>query len=152
MKFTMNTTTGGWLDKKTVKNGDIIKLINEAVEIPNQQGGMQIVAKCKVKGQTGEPTNISINKPSKNALISAFGDDSINWVDKLLTAQIEKTLIAGKRGLALYLLPEGYEVAEDEGGYLVIINPKTEKTTVVKKEVDTIEYPEDTIRPEDIPF
>lgn len=143
MKFTANTTTGNWLDKKTLKTGDIIKLISEAKELPSQQGGMQIVAKCKVKGQTGE-SNISINKPSKNALIDAFGDDSINWVDQLLTAHIEKTMIAGKRGIALYLVPDGYQVTEDEGGYLVITKPNSKTTTVSKEE--------DEIDPDDIPF
>lgn len=151
MRFTANTTTGTWLDKKTLKTGDLIKLITEAKEIPNQQGGNQIVAKCKVKGQTGEPSNVSINKPSKNALISAFGDDSIEWIDKPLGVHIERTMIAGKRGIAMYLVPEGYQVSEDEGGYLIITN-LNEKVAVVSKESDTIEYPEETIDPMDIPF
>lgn len=144
MKFTANTTTGNWLDKKTLKTGDQIKLVSEAKEVPNQQGGMQIVGKCKVKGQTGE-TNISINKPSKNALIEAFGDDSVNWIDKLLTTHIEKTMIAGKRGIALYLVPDGYQVTEDEGGYLVITKPNSKTTTVQEEDVEEID-------PGDIPF
>lgn len=152
MKFTANTTTGSWLDKKTLKTGDIIKLVSEAIEVPSQQGGMQIVAKCRVKGVTGDATNISINKPTKNALIDAFGDDSVNWVDKLLTVHIEKTMIAGKRGIAAYLVPEGYEVGEDEGGYLVITNPNKKVTTVKTDDLDTITYPEEEINVEDIPF
>lgn len=148
MKFTQNTMTGSWLDKKTLKTGDILKLVSEAKEIPSQQGGMQIVAKCKVKGQTGEPTNISINKPSKNALIEAYGDDSINWVDKPLGVHIEKTMIAGKRGIAMYLVPEGYQVAEDDAAYLVIVKlgQQVEKTAMKSIAED------EQINPEDIPF
>src|ERR1035437_6543805 len=99
MKFTINTTNGSWLDKKTLKTGDVIKLTTEAKEVPNQQGGNQVVAKCKVKGVQGDDLNISINKPSKNALIVAFGEDSSNWIDKPLTTSVEKTIIAGKRGI-----------------------------------------------------
>ena len=154
MKFSMNATTGTWLDKKILKTGDVIKLTTEAKEVPSQQGGTQIVVKCKVKDkpELGE-TNISINKPSKNALISAYGDDSINWIGKILTVSIEKTLIAGKRGIAMYLIPEGYQIGEDEGGYLVITNPTIPETVIPKTdEIETVEYPEDDIKPEDIPF
>jgi hypothetical protein len=153
MIFTANTTTGGWLDKKTLKTGDVLKLVSEAIEVPSNQGGMQIVAKCRVRGQAGEPTNISINKPSKNALISAFGDDSVNWTEKHLTVHVEKTIIAGKRGLACYLIPDGYEVTEDDGGYVVVtkIGAKTNVVTKEKDE-DTIEYPDEKIDPNDIPF
>lgn len=147
MKFTINTTTGNWLDKKTLKTGDVIKLITEAKEVPNSKGeGMQVVAKCKVKGQTGE-SNLSINKPSKNALIIAFGEDSTNWIDKPLNTSIEKTIIAGKRGIAVYLIPEGFEVTEDEGGYVVV--SKIGGQGPVHTEV---EYPEEDINPNDIPF
>ncbi len=146
MKFTSNTTTGNWLDKKTLKTGDLLKITTEATEIVNQQGGMQIVAKCKVKGQVGE-SNVSINKPSKNALISAFGEDSVNWMDKPLTVHIEKTMIAGKRGIALYLAPEGYEVGEDDAGYLIITAPNKKEKAVVKDDIM-----DDEINIDDIPF
>jgi len=147
MKFTINTTTGNWLDKKTLKTGDLIKLTTEAKEVPSQQGGMQVVAKCKVKGQQGE-SNISINKPSKNALIVAFGDDSTNWIDKPLTVSIEKTIIAGKRGIAAYLIPEGFEVTEDEGGYVVVSKIGGQASVPL----NGVEYPEEEINPDDIPF
>ena len=147
MKFTINTTTGNWLDKKTLKTGDLIKLTTEAKEVPSQQGGMQVVAKCKVKGQQGE-SNISINKPSKNALIVAFGDDSTNWIDKPLTVSIEKTIIAGKRGIAAYLIPEGFEVTEDEGGYVVVSKIGGQASVPL----NGVEYPEEEINPDDVPF
>jgi len=149
MKFTINTTTGNWLDKKTLKTGDLIKLTTEATEIPNSKGeGMQVVAKCKVKGLTGDDANISINKPSKNALIVAFGEDSTNWIGKPLTVHTEKTVIAGKRGIAVYLIPEGFEVTEDEAGYVVVSKIGVKGPVPL----NGVEYPEEEINPEDIPF
>lgn len=111
---------GAWLDKKNLVEGDIIKLTSEAKEVPSQQGGNQLVAKALVKGGDSEAKNVAINKPSTIALVEAFGDDSVDWVNKPLTVHTEKTLIAGKRGTALYLIPEGFEVGEDDGGYLVV--------------------------------
>lgn len=144
-KFNKDSGVGGaWIDKKALRTGDIMKLVTEAQEVPNQQGGTQIVAKAKIKGSPDEPKNVSINKPSKNALIDAFGDDSETWVDKLLTVTIEKTLISGKRGLAMYMVPEGFEMGEDDGGYIVIkrIGEKTAPSPRTEEEIS----------PDDIPF
>jgi hypothetical protein len=111
----------------------------------------QLVAKCKVKGMDGE-FNLAINSPSKNALIDAFGSDTKNWVGKLLTAAIEIGIFAGKRGVMLNLVPEGYVVAEDAAGYIVI-RPKVEPPAVVAKQTGPFaEYPVEDINPDDIPF
>lgn len=145
MKVTKSSGAGGkWLDKKELRVGDVGKLKTEATEQTSQQGGTQLVAKLHVKGQS-EPANVAINTPSKNALIDAFGDDTANWVDKLLTLHTEKTVIAGKRGVALYLTPEGFEVTEDSGGYIIVqrIGSATPPPpTPVDEEID----------PDDIPF
>jgi hypothetical protein len=114
------STGGAWLDKKALKTGDVIKIVSEAMD-EEGQNGTQLVALVRVKGWTGEAQKLSINSPSKNALIDVFGDDTKNWQGQLLTAHIEKTMIAGKRGIALYLIPEGYELTEDQAGYLVIV-------------------------------
>lgn len=111
---------GKWIDKKNLRSGDIAKIKSEATEQPSQQGGMQWVAKLHVKGQA-EPANVAINKPSKNALIEAFGEDTMDWIDQPLTIQVETAIVSGKRGVAMYLIPEGFEMKEDNGGYLVIV-------------------------------
>lgn len=149
-KVTKSSGVGGkWLDKASLKTGDVAKIKTEATEEPSQLGGTQLVAKLHVKGHT-EPANIAINKPSKNALIDAFGDDTKNWVDKLLTINVERTIISGKRGYALYLVPEGFEVGEDSGGYIVVSRIGGAPTDAEPK--DTVEYPEEDINPNDIPF
>lgn len=144
MEFTKGSGVGGkWLDKKTLQNGDMIKLVSEATEIQAEKG-KQIVAKCRVKGVEGEASNISINNPSKDALIDAFGKDSKEWVNKPLMVNVEKTVIGGKRGTALYLIPEGFEVKEDAGGYLVIVKKGDP--------VAEVQIAEGEINPDDIPF
>lgn len=143
-KFTKNSNVGGaWLDKKTLKNGDVAKLLTEAIEVEGQNG-KQIVAKIKIKGNN-EEFNVAINKPSKNALIEAFGEDSKDWVGKILGIQTEKGIFAGKRGIALYLIPDGFEVIEDSNGYIVITQ-KGQKTEPV------INVDEGEVDPNDIPF
>ena len=54
-------------------------------------------------------------------------------------------MIGGKRGVALYLIPEGYEVTEDAGGYFIVTR-KAEVATPAASET------KDAINPEDIPF
>ncbi len=125
------------MDKKELKNGDVAKLKTEAVWIEGQNG-KQLVAKIRVKGRGDEDKNVAINTPTKNALIDAFGTDSLKWVDKLLTVHVESGIFAGKRGVMLNLVPEGFELTTDEGGYLVI----KRKGTVRE---DIVDYP----KPED---
>ena len=143
---TKSSSVGGkWLDKKTLRDGDIAKIKTEATEQPSQQGPMQWVCKLLVKGQT-EPANFAINKPSKNALIDAFGEDTNDWIDKTLTLKVEKTIISGKRGIGVYLIPEGFEMTEDKAGYIVI------KKIGGGASESTVDYPDDEPNPDDIPF
>lgn len=108
-----------WFDKKTLQDGDILKLATEATDIEGQNG-MQLVAKAIIKGRDDKPKNIAINNPSRNALIDAFGQDTADWVDKHLTIKVKETLVGGKPGIALYLIPEGFKLDVDENGFQVI--------------------------------
>lgn len=137
MKIETSSGIGGsWIDKKTLKNGDLIKIKTEA-EWSEGQNGKQLVAKMIVKG-TKETVNVQINNPSKNALVGAFGDDSKNWMEKVVTVQLEPGIYAGKRGVMLNLVPDGYEVTEDGSGYVVIL-PKIAQ--VVEKEIEAGDIP-----------
>ena len=142
MKFSKSSGGGAWLDKKALENGDIAKLTSEAVEVEGQNGP-QIVAKIRIKGDDGEAKNVAINGPTKNALIEAFGEDSKAWVGQYLTVHTEKTMIGGKRGIALYLIPEGYEMGEDTGGYIVVVPKGAEKAapTESRDEIDDSNIP-----------
>lgn len=135
-------TGGMWLDKKTLATGDKLTLTTSADWIPSQQGGEQLVAKCKVQGKADD-VNIAINAPTRNGLVDAFGEDTDAWRNHTLTVHKFDTLIAGKKGVAVYLVPEGYELGEDSGGYLSISRASGEAT---------VDVPEDELSADDIPF
>ena len=144
---------GAWVKAKDITSGVKCKLVSETEPSESQWEGKTIknnVAKIRFAGQEGEAMNVNVNKPSINALIDAFGEDSKAWMGHLLTAHTEKMLVGGKRVTALYLIPEGYEIKEDEGGYLVI-EPigKVEPPAVVAR--SKAAEAED-INPDDIPF
>jgi hypothetical protein len=151
-----NTTTGSWLDKKLLSNGDMLRIVSEA-KIETGQNGDQLVAKVRVKGKVTEAANFAINKPSRKAIVEAYGDDTMAWVDKVFTVNIEKTMVAGKRGIAAYLVPPGYELAEDSGGFLVVQKIGSAPSAVSEDDfadIQTIQTGdvEGQINPEDLPF
>lgn len=155
-----STIGGAWVKASEVVSGTKAKLVSETVPQPSEFG-QQDVAKIRFQGEQGEAKNIRVNKPSINALVDAFGEDSKAWIGNLLTAHTEKMLVGGKRVTALYLIPEGYEIGEDAGGYLVIekVGAKEEKKAYG---TDGIDYPArdesntpnfgGEIDPADIPF
>lgn len=121
--------SGAWVKAKDVESGVKCKLVSETEPSESVWEGKTIknnVAKIRFAGQEGEAMNVNVNKPSINGLIDAFGEDSKMWIGKVLTAHTEKMLVGGKRVTALYLIPEGYKIDEDEGGYLVIVKNEKE--------------------------
>ena len=147
----IEATSGGvgkFVDKKSLKNGDLVKITSEAIWVEGQFG-KQLVAKVRIKGQT-EDVNMVIGSPTRNALISAFGDDSVGWVGKVLTVAVESGIFAGKRGIMLNLIPEGYVLSEDAAGYIVIA-PKVKPPESVARARSKEEVEED-IDIDSVPF
>src|SRR3990167_4809481 len=108
MKFTKTSNiTGSWLKATSELDNKKAILVSEA---KSEEGkfGPKIVAKIRV--ENGEPQNVNLNKPTMNALIDAFGDDSKNWISKSLFVETEKMTVSGRRITALYLIPDGYEL------------------------------------------
>ena len=150
MKYTKKTgSSGAWIDKDTIENGTLVKIVADT-EPREGEYGTQNVTKVRVKGAE-QSVNANLNQCTINGLIDAFGDDSKDWIGKVLTFQKEKMNVGGRRVTAMYLVPDGYVLSEDEQGYLVI-SSKTRQTTNKVDTVDTIEYPEEDINPEDMPF
>jgi len=146
--------SGNWVKGKDVVSGTKAKLVSETLPIKSQfkdkngNDKMQDVAKIRFEDKN-EAFNISLNRATIDGLIDAFGDDSKEWINKVLTAQTEKVVVGGKRVVALYLIPEGFVLEEDDEGYMHIVNPnKKEKI----KDMPSVDYPEDEINPEDILF
>ncbi len=117
--------TGKWVKGSEVQSGTKCKLVSEVTRVESQfkdQKGnpkFQDVGKVRFEGSP-EPMNISLNKATINALVDAFGEDSLAWNGKPLVAETEKVVVSGKRVTAVYLVPEGYELSEDANGYVVI--------------------------------
>ena len=129
-----NQASGVWLDKKAITEDIKGVLVTETLPVEKIYEGKQQTqneAKIKIEGES-EAKNIAVNKPSINALISAFGEESTEWMNKPLTIHVESMLVGGRRVRGLYLIPEGFELTEDSGGFLVIIKKNGDKSNVVK--------------------
>lgn len=133
---------GGWFKGADFygKDGLKAKIITEVEPVPsqfkNEDGTQKIqdVGKVQFEG-IPEPLNMNINAVSRDALVEAFGNDSTNWVKKLLFLEVEKTLIGGKRAYVPYLIPDGYERVEDEMGYMHITK-KGKKVEAAPEEIN----------------
>ena len=138
---------GEWAKAESLQNGLKAKLVSETVPMESQYG-TQDVAKIRFQGHENS-LNVRLNKPTVNGLVDAFGEESKDWIGKVLTVQTEKMVVSGRRVTVLYLIPEGYELTEDEGGYLVIKKMGT-------KEADAEVVPVDDGGPElteaDVPW
>ena len=146
-----NTTTGTWIrgaDLAGIKKAKIVSETNpQPSQWKNEDGStkMQDVCKIRFEGKS-DVFNISINKPTLNGLIDAFGEDSKEWMNKTLFVETEKIRVSGKVGVAIYLIPEGYEKIDNQDGYAEI-RKSGEATSN-----DDIPVIEDEINVKDIPF
>ena len=120
-----NNISGKWLKGSEIKSGSIGKLVSEttrsAGQYKNEDGSakMQDVAKIQLE-DTNEPLNVRINRSSLNALIDAFGKDSIKWQGHSLTVETEKGRVGGKAVVYVYLIPNGFEKRDDNNGFAII--------------------------------
>lgn len=147
MEYTKQVSmSGSWVKGENVTSGVKAKLVTAAERTQSQFKNdddtpkMQDVAKIKFSDKPEETFNISINRASLNALIEAFGTRSEDWVGKPLTTQVEKMIVAGRNVRAVYLIPDGFELSEDDGGYTVITRKPEEVSQA------------DDIDPSQIPF
>ena len=138
---------GNWIKSKDLTDGMRAKLVSETLPQESVYEGKprtQNVAKIRFEDREGV-FNISINKTTINALIDAFGEDSKNWINYSLTIKTDRAQIAGKRVIVVYLLPEGYELTENERGYIAIVNPTKVVTSSEDSQVNNDEVNEDEI-------
>lgn len=124
--YEKNVPVGGkWAKASELSGVKRAKIVSETNPMPssftNKDGSPKTQDVCKVQfeGQA-EPLNLSLNRPTINALVDAFGKDSKNWQGHYLGVETEKVKVAGKSVTALYLVPEGYEKVDDAQGYTVV--------------------------------
>ena len=124
-----------WEDKDyeaDIQNGDKVKILSEG-EMEEGQFGEQMVFKVETRNGTKK---YPINQLSRNILIDTFGDEDKDWIGKELNILTRKGMYAGKKGIASYIVPDGWVL--DEYGDLV--KPENTENT---ESLDTIEYPEE---------
>src|SRR3990167_4118054 len=113
-KYTKNVSMGGaWAKGSEIQSGTRAKIVSETNPIPssflNKDGSAKTQDVCKVRFESlPEALNVSLNRATINALVDAFGEDSIKWQNKVLIVETERVRVAGKAVTALYLIPDGY--------------------------------------------
>jgi hypothetical protein len=122
---------GAWVKGAEVQPGTRVKLVSETTHVQSQfvdektgEKKYQDVAKVLFSGDT-EAKNMSINRASLHGLIDAFGEESADWMNHILTVETEKVRVGGRAVTAVYLIPENYERVDDENGYTVIVKKGT---------------------------
>ena len=97
MKLSDNTQ---WLSAKNCESGDEITILNEGEWKESQKFTYddgspvkQLVFKINHKGEEKQLTFI---KPSRIALVEAFGDDTLEWVGRKATIQLALNTQGGK--------------------------------------------------------
>ena len=104
-----------WLSAKNCKTGDVVKILNEGewkestkFTYDNGDPVKQLVFKVL---HNDEEKQLSLIKPSRTALIDAFGDDTIEWVGK--KAKIDLALnTQGGRSIILTPIEEDSNFGE----------------------------------------
>ena len=89
-----------WLSAKNCNDGDVIELLDEgtwkdSTKFTYDDGNpvRQLVFKVK---HEGEEKSLSLIKPSRVAMIEAFGDDTIAWVGKKASIKLALNTQGGK--------------------------------------------------------
>ena len=123
MKYSKSEKTGGkWVDKEEIQNGQKVTIVSETRPVAsekfvNERTGapvIQNICKVQLEGET-EPVNMSLTKPTIEALVDVYGEDSIQWQGHPLTVHKSKA----PKGWSVQLVPVGYELGYD-GDYVVI--------------------------------
>ena len=141
MIYTKQETSGEWLDKKTAQSGTIVKIVAETKAVDREFEG-KINKQNITKIEIGKDVkNMSLNKPTINGLVSAFGNESKDWIGKEATLIIESSVIGGKRVKIAYLVPSGYQLTEDDNGYLIVSKVGGEEIPVI----EDIPLPDDEV-------
>lgn len=117
---------GSWVKAADLKTGMRAKIVSETNPVPsqfqNKDGSVKNQDVCQIKFEGfNEVSKIALNRATINGLIDAFGEDSKDWMNKVLAVETEKMRVAGRAVIAVYLIAEGYHREDDANGYAVIV-------------------------------
>lgn len=152
MKYSKQVSFSGAWAKASEITSKRAKIVSETNPIPssfqNKDGSPKNQDVCKVKFEgINDPLNVSLNRATINGLVDAFGEDSKDWMNHILSVETEKVRVGGKAVVALYLIPDGFEKRDDSNGYAVITRKEAAQNPPLKEEPGDIEIDDD-----DIPF
>ena len=156
MKININNTK--FLNTvEDLKHKDIVELVDggiweESTRFKKKDGTPSNSFKIKIKLPNDETRQATLNWTNVKLLVQAFGDESDNWINQKVRAWKTKSEKA-KSGFVFVFVPTDWirndigEWENAEGGKIEVDEVKTKN-----EDIDNIEYPEDSINPEDIPF
>ena len=89
-----------------VKDGDLIKILNEGEYrlLPDKS---REVLTFKVEIPNKETKSLSLNATSQTRLLTAWGDNSSEWIGKRCSVEVVKQNVKGQMKNVIYLCPEG---------------------------------------------
>lgn len=149
-KYTKKVSVGAYAKKgEDYKDGDIVVIANEGQQVDGTFGVQDVFL---VKLPNGEEKNMTFNQTSINNMIDAYGEDSLAWVGKQAKVWLILQSVSGKMLKVTYLTHPLAEIIEDGAGFRWQV-PRPVGTQAEKpKVVGAVDYPEEKINPEDIPF
>lgn len=117
MKY--NKSAGGpWIDADKIVSGTKAKLVSECIlqdskyTYPDGNAKKENIAQIRIQGDT-EAKNIRINWSSIYALMEAFGEDSKDWIGKILTVKTLDAMVGDTMRTIVYLIPEGFDLIKN---------------------------------------
>jgi hypothetical protein len=148
-----NKSVGGaWLDADSLADGTKVKIVSECIKQESRFKGKdgepktENIAKVRTKGKE-EAVNMRPNWTTIYGLIDAFGSDSKDWIDQVLTVRTVEALVGNTMRTIVYLIPEGFELGKNADKKLEI-----RKVGGSAAKEDVVDYPQEDINPDDIPF
>lgn len=140
--------------KADILNGDKVTILDAGVIEEHPTFGEQ--HKFIISTKNGNK-RASFNQSSINILIDAYGDDSLEWINKEATVLTKKTVIANKKVIVAYFVAEGWSL--DDYGDLVNGDESSQELSGEDKEKikelrdqHNQDVAGDSINPDDIPF
>lgn len=95
---------GNYLTTDDVNDLDLLPIVGEAIEVESQYGTR---LHLPVKTRRGENKIFSLNKTSKNNLISAYGKETTAWIGKKVLIKVFSQNVRGAVKDVIYGHPEG---------------------------------------------
>lgn len=139
MKISRKTSVeGNWAKMGSdIKDGDRLKILDAGQIVEGDFGPRKVFQVMTTKKQE---YNLSFNQTSLNNLVEAFGEESEEWVGKVVKAFVVRQMVGDGLKNVGYLAAEGW-MMDDDGKFY---NPEVAK--------ERTGYPKDDISPDDIPF